>query len=96
MSATLQVTVQPVGQKRMFQNSPTAWMNSGTCRIYPPATFFPTDGTGVIAAQKICKQCLVASSCLEYALSENIEHGVWGGTSERERRRITKSRLNVA
>ncbi|MSO60172.1 MAG: WhiB family transcriptional regulator [Ilumatobacteraceae bacterium] len=71
-------------------------MNDGTCRIYPPATFFPIDGKGVIAAQKICKGCPVASSCLEYALSENIEHGVWGGTSERERRRITKGRLNVA
>lgn len=73
----------------------TAWMADGNCRHYPPALFFPSDGVGVDKARKICAGCPVASTCLEYALEQRIEHGVWGGCSERERRRILKRR-NVA
>jgi WhiB family redox-sensing transcriptional regulator len=43
-------------------------------------------------ARKICAGCPVASTCLEYALEHRNEHGVWGGCSERERRRILKRR----
>jgi WhiB family transcriptional regulator, redox-sensing transcriptional regulator len=70
----------------------TAWMSDGNCRNYPPAVFFPSDGVGVDRARKICLGCPVAEPCLEYALQERIEHGVWGGCSERERRRILKRR----
>jgi WhiB family redox-sensing transcriptional regulator len=70
----------------------TAWMSDGNCRNYPPATFFPSDGVGVDRARKICHNCAVAEPCLEYALEQRIEHGVWGGCSERERRRILKRR----
>lgn len=70
----------------------TAWMADGKCRSYPPAVFFPSDGVGVDRARKICKDCPVAETCLEYALEQRIEHGVWGGCSERERRRILKRR----
>jgi len=73
-------------------DSPTAWMAEGNCRLYPPAVFFPSDGVGVDRARKICRDCPVAARCLEYALEERIEHGVWGGCSERERRRILKRR----
>jgi WhiB family redox-sensing transcriptional regulator len=47
---------------------------------------------GVLAAQKICAECPVAEACLEYALANHIDHGVWGGASERERRRILRRR----
>lgn len=77
-------------------DSPTAWMADGNCRLYPPAVFFPSDGVGVDRARKICKGCPVASRCLDYALDERIEHGVWGGCSERERRRILKRRRDGA
>ncbi|MGH9187196.1 MAG: WhiB family transcriptional regulator [Acidimicrobiales bacterium] len=70
----------------------TDWMRFGKCREYPPATFFPSDGVGVDKARKLCEDCPVKSPCLEYALAERIDHGVWGGTSERERRRILKRR----
>ena len=73
-------------------DSVTAWMAAGNCRNYPPAVFFPSDGVGVDRARKICTDCPVATQCLEYALVERIEHGVWGGCSERERRRILKRR----
>ncbi len=70
----------------------TQWMDLGRCKDMPPTTFFPSDGVGVIAAQKICATCPVAEQCLRYALEENIEHGVWGGKSERERRRLKRGR----
>jgi WhiB family transcriptional regulator, redox-sensing transcriptional regulator len=70
----------------------TAWMADGLCRTHPPATFFPSDGVGVDRARKICAGCPVQAPCLEYALEHRIDHGVWGGTSERERRRILKRR----
>jgi WhiB family redox-sensing transcriptional regulator len=70
----------------------TAWMHEGNCRLHPPATFFPSDGVGVDRARKICASCPVTEPCLEYALDRRIEHGVWGGHSERSRRRILKTR----
>jgi WhiB family redox-sensing transcriptional regulator len=70
----------------------TAWMADGNCRNYPPAAFFPSDGVGVDRARKICASCPVTATCLEYALENRIDHGVWGGCSERERRRILKRR----
>jgi WhiB family redox-sensing transcriptional regulator len=68
------------------------WMTKGRCRTTHPSVFFPSDGIGVEAAQKICAECAVASPCLEYALAHHIDHGVWGGASERERRRIARRR----
>lgn len=78
-----------------FDDSPTSWMAEGNCRNYPPSVFFPSDGVGVDRARKICAGCPVLGTCLEYALAERIEHGVWGGCSERERRRILKRRRLV-
>ena len=70
----------------------TGWMANGNCQVEPPSTFFPSDGVGVIVAQQICADCAVKERCLEYALANRIEHGVWGGTSERQRRRILRQR----
>lgn len=67
-------------------------MAKGRCVSVPPSTFFPSDGAGVDAARKICADCPVRQSCLEHALAHRIDHGVWGGCSERERRRILKRR----
>jgi len=77
-------------------DSDSAWMSDGNCRLHPPATFFPSDGVGVDKARKICRDCPVMARCLEYALEERIDHGVWGGCSERERRRILKTRRQEA
>lgn len=68
------------------------WMAQGKCREVPPAVFFPNDGVGVDTARRICAECPVKAPCLEYALLNRIDHGVWGGTSERERRRIARQR----
>jgi WhiB family redox-sensing transcriptional regulator len=74
----------------------TEWMARGTCVHEPPSTFFPSDGVGVEVARRICAGCPVQEPCLEYALAQRIEHGVWGGCSERERRRILKRRRAAA
>ena len=68
------------------------WMARGLCANLPPSTFFPSDGAGVEVARRICSSCPVRTECLEHALAERIDHGVWGGCSERERRRILKRR----
>jgi WhiB family transcriptional regulator, redox-sensing transcriptional regulator len=70
----------------------TNWMARGNCRYEPPATFFPSDGVGVEVAKQICGTCSVKDQCLAYALDNRIDHGVWGGTSERQRRRLLKKR----
>ncbi|MDP9389202.1 MAG: WhiB family transcriptional regulator [Actinomycetota bacterium] len=70
----------------------TEWMMDGKCRSLPPSTFFPSDGVGVEEARRICATCSVQAPCLEYALRNRIDHGVWGGASERERRRIARRR----
>jgi WhiB family redox-sensing transcriptional regulator len=70
----------------------TEWTAEAKCRDMDPAVFFPSDGIGVQAAQRICFDCPVKSPCLEYALADRVDHGVWGGTSERERRRILRQR----
>lgn len=70
----------------------TEWMTRGKCRDIHPSVFFPSDGVGVEVAQRICAGCSETAPCLEYALANHIDHGVWGGASERERRRIARSR----
>lgn len=87
---------EPVAVRPSDEDSVTSWMSAGNCRNYPPAVFFPSDGVGVDRARKICADCPVVDQCLEYALEQRIEHGVWGGCSERERRRILKRRRVAA
>ena len=69
-----------------------SWMAKGNCAGQAPDLFFPSDGVGVEVAKKVCAGCPATEACLEYALTYRIEHGVWGGCSERQRRRILKAR----
>jgi WhiB family redox-sensing transcriptional regulator len=70
----------------------TDWMAQGKCKELDPSLFFPSDGIGVQVAQRICAECPVKDMCLEYALANRVDHGVWGGASERERRRLLRQR----
>ncbi|MCY4194239.1 MAG: WhiB family transcriptional regulator [bacterium] len=65
-------------------------MAYGRCADESPDVFFPSDGRGVEEAKSICRQCLVQEDCLAYALGHRIKYGVWGGRSERQRRRILR------
>ncbi len=82
-------------ETNQLQETELAWMLTAKCRGVDPGEFFPSDGSGVDRAQKVCATCPVQSECLEYALSARIEHGVWGGASERERRRILRRRRQL-
>jgi len=67
----------------------------GLCRLLeiPTSVFFPHPGGDAGPAKAICEECEVKGACLEYALnSKDGTFGVWGGTSERERRRIRRRR----
>jgi WhiB family transcriptional regulator, redox-sensing transcriptional regulator len=71
------------------------WRDRAACRDMDPDLFFPIGSTGsalyqIDAAKTICRACAVREVCLEYALATNQEAGVWGGTSEEERRRLRK------
>ncbi len=80
----------------VFTGMESNWMAEGNCNDQPPGVFFPSDGVGVEVAKKICATCPCKDVCLEYALANRIDHGVWGGTSERQRRRILKARRAAA
>ena len=74
----------------MVENPDTDWMAEGRCREMEAGLFFPSDGLGVERARVICMTCPVRQACRDYALRHRIPHGVWGGTSERERVRILR------
>lgn len=65
-----------------------AWQGQGVCAQTDPETFFPDKGGSTAAAKRMCIRCDVKDVCLEYALATDQRHGVWGGMSERERRRL--------
>lgn len=65
-----------------------AWMAEGLCSQTDPEAFFPDKGESTRAAKDVCRGCPVAAECLDYALANNERFGVWGGLSERERRRL--------
>ena len=67
-----------------------SWMAHGNCVGKPANIFFPSSGQGVDKARRICQECRVQEACLSYALGNRINHGVWGGRSERERRRLLR------
>lgn len=72
-----------------------AWMADALCREYPKVNFYPTSGESPQPALRVCRSCRVQEECLAYAL-DNGERGVWGGTTQRERRRMRKRARNVA
>lgn len=71
------------------------WYERALCRHSGPDFFFPTSSAGAEGIEEFCARCPVRVECREYALEERIEHGWWGGLSERARRRILRRRRNA-
>lgn len=65
------------------------------CRGLNPSFFFGSSIQEVRAAVDFCQTCVVREDCLAYALENREDHGVWGGETERGRRRIRRSRVRV-
>jgi WhiB family transcriptional regulator, redox-sensing transcriptional regulator len=71
------------------------WRHHAACRSAEPDLFFPIGTTGpavdqIEAAKRVCRSCDVQEPCLDFALATNQESGVWGATSEEERRTLRK------
>jgi WhiB family redox-sensing transcriptional regulator len=74
-----------------------AWRQHGRCRGVDPAVFYPvSDEDEALEAKQICAACPVRVACLEYSLAAREKHGVWGGATERERRRLLRQRRKTA
>ncbi len=68
-----------------------AWQEQALCAQTDPEAFFPEKGGSTREAKRICIGCEVKGECLEYALGQDERFGIWGGLSERERRRLKRA-----
>ena len=66
------------------------WQERALCAQTDPEAFFPEKGGSTREAKKVCRACEVQAECLEYALGHDERFGIWGGMSERERRRLRR------
>lgn len=71
-------------------NEPLPWATEAKCLNADPDVFFPEKGGSTREAKRICGECGVRVECLEYALESEERFGIWGGMSERERRKLKK------
>ncbi len=67
------------------------WQERALCAQTDPEAFFPEKGGSTREAKRICAGCEVRAECLEYALAQDERFGIWGGLSERERRRLRRA-----
>jgi WhiB family redox-sensing transcriptional regulator len=94
VEATLALSLQaePISVER------DDWRDHAACRDTTPDLFFPVGTTGpaleqIAEAKAVCLQCPAQQPCLEFALVTNQDSGVWGGTSEEERRKLRRAWL---
>ena len=73
-------------------DNPLSWQTDALCAQTDPEAFFPEKGGSTRDAKRICTTCEVKAQCLDYALLNDERFGIWGGLSERERRRLRKAR----
>lgn len=72
------------------------WEADALCAQVGTEMFFPEKGGTTRDAKRICDDCPVRQDCLDYALTNDVRHGVWGGLSERERRALIRARRTAA
>ncbi|HEV7720584.1 MAG TPA: WhiB family transcriptional regulator [Iamia sp.] len=95
-------TVRPRGRgeaRSPVTDTTTApsWRRQAACQGLDPTIFFPSDDDDeCLDAKAVCAQCPVADLCLEHALGVREKEGIWGGCTERERRRIIRQRRRSA
>ncbi len=73
-----------------------SWRKKAACHGLDPQHFYPETDEAAEAAKSVCAGCPVQSACLEYALTRREKDGIWGGYTERERRRIIRQRRRTA
>jgi WhiB family redox-sensing transcriptional regulator len=73
-----------------------AWQDQANCKGANADLFFPERGASTRTAKGICRECQVRPECLEFAITTGEKFGIWGGMSERERRRVRRERQIAA
>ncbi len=86
VEVALDLTVEVVGDVPAEME----WQERALCAQTDPEAFFPEKGGSTREAKRVCMSCEVRVECLEYALENDERFGIWGGLSERERRRVKK------
>ena len=76
----------------VIETGDRSWQDYANCLGVDPDLFFPERGASTKEAKEVCRGCVVREDCLEYALQNSEKFGIWGGMSERERRRIRRAR----
>ena len=85
-----QQTDGSVSVVQMIEPATLRWQAQALCSQTDPDAFFPEKGGSTREAKRVCLACTVRVECLEYALENDERFGIWGGMSERERRRLKK------
>lgn len=90
-----------MGPRTKLAESDPSWRDDAACKDTDPDLFYPVGTTGLALeqienAKAVCRGCIAQLACLEYALANNEEHGIWGGTSEEERRAIRRKRAKAS
>ncbi|MFK8022385.1 MAG: WhiB family transcriptional regulator [Ilumatobacter sp.] len=70
----------------------TKWWDLGACRGLEASIFYPEDEAEALSAKNVCSGCAVQAACLDHALTSREKAGVWGGATEKDRRRIIRQR----
>jgi len=73
-----------------------SWQDEANCKGANADLFFPERGASTRSAKAICRECEVRADCLEFAIVTGEKFGIWGGMSERERRRVRRDRQVAA
>ncbi len=83
-------------QKERADMKSMAWRSQARCKGIDPEVFYPISDEEADEAKSICAECPVRVACLEFALAARERDGVWGGATEKERRRIIRQRRKTA
>ena len=91
LRAATQAAEAPIRQHVDYsEDEALSWQSDALCAQVDPEAFFPEKGGSAKAAKRICQSCDVAAQCLAYAMANDERFGIWGGKSERERRRLLR------
>ena len=86
---------EPVSALPVVEMTEEGWRLDALCAETDPEAFFPEKGGSTREAKRVCTGCAVRAECLEFALTNDERFGIWGGLSERERRRLRLQRRDA-
>jgi WhiB family redox-sensing transcriptional regulator len=86
------VPVSELADVMTLESGAKSWQRQANCMGVDPDLFFPERGASTREAKEVCRGCVVREDCLEFALANGEKFGIWGGLSERERRKIRRRR----